>query len=122
MQIDNNGIQPDTLATAMLTDVNEAVTHQTEEEIVEEPFLCFVELLANSLDRIRFGSILSFWCILLVEMVRIWRLKRWGTCTTDADGICIVRNNEVVFAVLVLPDDFYQPEIRRRSVACSSAS
>ena len=33
---------------------------------------------------------------LLVEMVRIWRLKRWGTCTTDADGICIVRNNEVV--------------------------
>ena len=36
MQIDNNGIQPDTLATAMLTDVNEAVTQSEQvEEIVE---------------------------------------------------------------------------------------
>lgn len=95
MQIDNNGIQPDTLATAMLTDVNEAVTHQTEEEIVEEPF--YVSWNYWQIAWIVYGSGVFILLVhLLVEMVRIWRLKRWGTCTTDADGICIVRNNEVV--------------------------
>ena len=33
---------------------------------------------------------------LFIELVRIWRLKRWGSCTADSDGICIVRNNHVV--------------------------
>ena len=79
----------------MLTDVNEAVTHQTEEEIVEEPF--YVSWNYWQIAWIVYGSGVFILLVhLLVEMVRIWRLKRWGTCTTDADGICIVRNNEVV--------------------------
>lgn len=74
MQIDNNGIQPDTLATAMLTDVNEAVTHQTEEEIVEEPF--YVSWNYWQIAWIVYGSGVFILLVhLLVEMVRIWRLS-----------------------------------------------
>lgn len=62
MQIDNNGIQPDTLATAMLTDVNETVTHQTEEEIVEEPF--YVSWNYWQIAWIVYGSgVFILWCI-----------------------------------------------------------
>lgn len=32
---------------------------------------------------------------LSIEIIRIKRLQRWGSCTTDTDGIHIVRNNNV---------------------------
>lgn len=69
------------------------------------------EKLAPPLQEEPFYSSLNYWAIgkgiyglgvlvlliyLLTEMVRIWRLKRWGSSAVDADGICIVRNSHVI--------------------------
>ena len=94
VQVENDGIQPDTLA-AVQAEVSEAIVPRVEEEIAEEPFYASWDYW--QIVWIVYGlGVFVLLIHLLVEMARIWRLKRWGSCTMEADGICIVRNNEVV--------------------------
>lgn len=94
VQVENDGIQPDTLA-AVQAEVSEAIVPRVEEEIAEEPFYASWDYW--QIVWIVYGlGVFVLLMHLLVEMARIWRLKRWGSCTMEADGICIVRNNEVV--------------------------
>lgn len=79
----------------LVTPLREDPLLQNESSLQKEPFYSYLNywVIAKCIYGL---GVLVLLLYLLTEMIRIWRLKRWGSHTVDADGICIVRNSHVV--------------------------
>ena len=104
--IEKTGIQPDEELPATQPEANKEPDTQLQKTSFYESWNYWQ--LAWSIYGL---GVLTLLIHFFIQILSIWRLKRWGSCTTDTDGICIVRNSHIIS-----PFSFYRTIFINRKI------